>query len=264
MAYQTGNIRYRGSFKSIRHWKNKHDPKIYAGEKGGANRDLIMNNKAFVRTRENMTEFEGCGMAVKAIRLGMNKLLPEHANTHFTGRVVAIVKMINEWDPWSERGKRGICFSQNKPLLKTLTFHEKKKIDRELKISITTSHPESRTEATLTIEGLNPNQLFRPSSAQYFRVINHLSIISDFAMDADGRVYESQSPLNKTSAYAYSDYTVVNTPLNIELKAAFPDGTLPGESDTVIQCVGIEYYIKSGADTYLSFSESTMLVYDVF
>ena len=58
MAYQTGHIKYRESFKSIRLWKNTKDPKIYAGEKGGANRDLILKNPAFARTRENMSELE--------------------------------------------------------------------------------------------------------------------------------------------------------------------------------------------------------------
>ena len=63
MAIQTGNIKYRGSFKNIRQYRNLHDPNTYAGEKGGANRDLIMNNPAFARTRENMNEFSGCGLA---------------------------------------------------------------------------------------------------------------------------------------------------------------------------------------------------------
>ena len=108
MAYQTGNIKYRGSFKSIRHWKNTKDPKIYAGEKGGANRDLIMNNAAFARTRENMSEFEGCGKAVHAIRLGLSSLIPEHTDTHFTGRLTALVKIINLQDTEGIRGRRTI------------------------------------------------------------------------------------------------------------------------------------------------------------
>ena len=58
MAYQTGSIKYRGSFKSIRHLRNTKDPKTYAGEKGGANGELILNNPAFAMTRENMLELE--------------------------------------------------------------------------------------------------------------------------------------------------------------------------------------------------------------
>jgi hypothetical protein len=83
MAIQTGAIKYRGSFKSIRNYVNLHDGNTYAGEKGGANRDLIMNNPAFVRTRENMVEFGGCGVAVKALLLGfLNNDLIKKARTH--------------------------------------------------------------------------------------------------------------------------------------------------------------------------------------
>ena len=95
MAILTGLISYLGSFKNIRHYRNLYDPKIYAGEKGGANRDLIMNNPAFKRTRENMSEFGGCGVAVKAIRRGLQNLLPEKADAHFTGRLMQMMKKIN-------------------------------------------------------------------------------------------------------------------------------------------------------------------------
>ena len=37
---------------------NLHDPLTYAGEKGGANRDLIMNSPVFARTRENMNDLK--------------------------------------------------------------------------------------------------------------------------------------------------------------------------------------------------------------
>src|SRR5674476_382367 len=111
MAYQTGVIEYKGSFKSIRHWRNRKDPKIYAGEKGGANRDLVMNNPAFARTRENMNEFGGCGVAVKAIRRGLLNLLPEQTDKLFTARLMAVVKEINHRDYEGIRGKRAISFT---------------------------------------------------------------------------------------------------------------------------------------------------------
>jgi hypothetical protein len=264
MAYQTGNIKYKGSFKSIRQWRIKGDPKTYAGEKGGANRDQIMHNAAFARTRENMCEFKGCGRIVKEIRVGLLQLIPEHTDTHFIGRLVALVKMINVRDGEGLRGKRGVFFSSNRPMLKMLTFHDRKKIDFLLRKCIRTSHPESRNEATITVKGLIPDSRFVPSTAQYYRVVNHINIISDYAYDETMKRYEPLSKLNEKSAFAYSDYTVVNTPLNGSLTAAFPVGIVLSESDTVMQCVGIEYYIKSGVNGYLPFAEGSMLVFDVF
>ena len=264
MAYQTGNIRYRGSFKSIRHWNNAHDNKTYAGEKGGASRDEILNNPVFARTRENMMEFEGCARIVKAIRRGLYNLIPEHTDTHFTSRLVALVKMINLKDDAGVRGKRAFSFSLNRPILRILTFHEKKKIDHQLRRSISTSHPESRAEVTIRVNGLNPDPQLVPASAQFYRVIIHISTISDRVYDENVQRYEPLSPADTMNAIAYSDYTAVNTPLNATLKAMFPEGTMLDETATVLQCVGIEFYIRSGTGEYLRFSEGSMLVFDVF
>jgi len=264
MAYQTGVIEYKGSFKSIRHWRNRKDPKIYAGEKGGANRDLVMNNPAFARTRENMNEFGGCGVAVKAIRNGLQQLLPEPTDTHFTGRLMKIIKMINVKDPEGLKGVRAIMISQNRTMLKSLDLHEKRKIDFELKSSIKKSHPDSRAEATITVNGLNPSPHLVPGNAQFYRVINHLSIISDYVYVAGNKQYIPMSTLDRTAAYVYSDYTPVNSPLSVELKAAFKDGTVLSENDTVLQCVGIEFYNRAGVDGYVFYSTGTMLLGDVF
>jgi hypothetical protein len=264
MAIQTGNIKYRGSFKSIRQWTFKGDPNTYAGEKGGANRDLILNNPAFARTRENMREFKGCGLIVKGIRHALLQLIPNHTDAHFTGRLVALVKMINLRDGEGLRGERGVYFSSNRSMLRMLTFHNRKKIDFLLKKCIRVSHPELRSEATISVNGLIPDSRLVPGTAQYYRVINHINVISDYAYNELDKKYESLSKLNEISAFAYSDYTVVNTPLSGSLTAAFPSGTVLSESDTVMQCVGIEYYLKSGVSDYLPFAEGSMLVFDVF
>src|ERR1035437_9248208 len=190
MAYQTGIINYKGSFKSIRNYTNVGDPKIYAGEKGGACKELIMSNPAFARTRENMNEFGGCGVAAKAILHGLLQLLPEHADTHFTGRLMKIIKMINLKDPEGKRGVRAIKISLNKTMLKSLNLHEKRKIDFELKRCIKTIHPDLRTEATIKVNGFNPEPRLVPGNAQYYRVINHVSIISDYVYIENNRRYE--------------------------------------------------------------------------
>ena len=81
---------------------------------------------------------------------------------------------------------------------------------------------------------------------------------------AEEKEYRPLSTLDRTAAYVYSDYTPVNTPLSVALKASFPDGTVLTGSASVLQCVGIEYYSRSGADGYMLYSTGSMLVYDVF
>jgi len=103
-----------------------------------------------------------------------------------------------------------------------------------------------------------------PGNMQYYRVVNHLSIVSDFVYVAEDKKYRPLSTLNATAAYVYSDYTPVNTSLSAELKASFLDGIVLSDSDTVLQCIGIEFYNRVGTDGYVFYSTGTMLLYDVF
>ena len=198
MAIQTGNIKYRGSFKSIRQYVNLHNSKSYAGEKGGANRDLIMNNPAFARTRENMSEFGGCGLAVKAIRRGFINLLPEQTDTHFTGRLMSMVKEVNRRDYEGLRGKRAILFSVSRPVFLTIVFNVLQQVAEMLQNYFVCTHPITRIEATMTLTGLVIKPILVPKGATHFRVQNHLSIISDYIYSEGNRRYE---PVSQGPAY---------------------------------------------------------------
>src|ERR1035437_1790968 len=144
MAILTGAIKYRGSFKSIRNYVTLHDPNVYAGEKGGANRDQIMNNPVFARTRENMNEFGGVGLAVQAIRRGLLNLLPEQTDKLFTSRLMKVVKEINRRDYEGIRGKRAITVSTERPFLSTMVFNVLQNIADMLKNQFSFVHPVTR------------------------------------------------------------------------------------------------------------------------
>jgi hypothetical protein len=264
MAILTGAIKYRGSFKSIRNYMNLHDPLTYAGEKGGANRDLIMNSPVFARTRENMNEFGGCGLAVKAIRQGMLNLLPEQTDKYFTARLMKIVKAINLDDPDGVRGKRAIIFTNDRPLLCTMVFNKLQAAVNSLKIQFVWEHPITRASAKLTLTDFTIKPVLIPAGATHYRVQNHISVISDYTYVEVNRRYEPLSILNTLSAHIYSEYTPIGTALTDELDAAFPTGTTLTDDDSVIQAVGIEFFQKTGTANYSPLVGGSMLAIDVF
>ena len=264
MAILTGAIKYRGSFKSIRNYMNLHDPNVYAGEKGGANRELIMNSPVFARTRENMNEFAGVGLVVKAIRRGLQSLLPEQSDKHFTGRLMRVVKEINRRDPDGIRGKRAIIISGQRPFLASMIFNKLQDIAEMLQSQFTCEHPIERNEATLSLTALTIKPVMVPKGATHYRAQNHISIISDYTYVEANRRYEPLSQMNGLSAFAYSEYTLIGTALTDEIVAAFPVGTAVTDDDSVIQCVGIEFYQLTGANTYLPLQGSGVRVVDVF
>jgi len=264
MAIQTGMIKFRKSFKSIRTYVNLHDGKTYAGEKGGANRDLIMNNPAFVRTRENMVEFGGCGVAAKALRLGFLNLLPDQADKHFTGRLMRIVKEVNRHDIEGTKGKRSILFSIARPVLRTLVFNVLEDVTESLKHDFICSHPITRADANLKVTDLEIKPILKPKGATHFRIKNHLNAISDYEYTEISHRYEAISGLNAQSVFKNSEYTLIDDKLTCDLKAAFSDGTIVGDDCTIIQSVGIEFYVTTNGKDYLPLKGCSMMVADVF
>jgi len=125
-------------------------------------------------------------------------------------------------------------------------------------------HPINKASVLLSLTAFEIKDIMIPLGATHYRVQNHLSIISDYTYIEANRRYEPLSQLNALRAFAYSDYTPIGTPLTEEIDVAFPLGTLPGDDDSVIQCVGIEFYLKSGATSYKRMVGSSMFVVDVF
>lgn len=243
---------------------NLHDPKTYAGEKGGANRDLIMNNPAFARTRENMKEFAGCGLVVKSIRRGLNNLLPDQVDRRFSGRLISLVKVINRNDIEGERGKRSIVISASRPLLMTLQFNRLQGLADKWSKAFVVSHAALRTDATLKVTGFNLKPTDIQEGATFYRLLNHLSVISDYNYSEKTRRYEPVDALDGANTFLYSEYTPVETALTVELKATFPEGTLIGDECSVIQCVGIEFYLPNGTNKYKPAVGNSLVIKDVF
>jgi hypothetical protein len=264
MAIITGALMYSGSFKSIRNYRKLHDPNTYAGEKGGANRDLIMNNAAFARTRENMSEFGGCGAAVKAIRRGFLNILPEQTDTHYTGRLMQMTKKINCRDLEGKRGRRSIIFSAGRDLLRSIVFNDRVNMSEMIQCCFSCSHAVSRLSGSLSVKDLSISQVYVPEGATHFRVQNHLSIISDWVFSDLNHRYEPLSPLNGMSDYAYSAYTPVHSILSTDVLVSFPAETVLTEDCTVIQCIGVDFYIRSAGDVYLPLKGGCTKVGEVY
>ena len=264
MAIQTGAIKYRGSFKSIRNYMNLHDGNTYAGEKGGANRDLIMNNPAFVRTRENMVEFGGCGVAVKALRLGFLNLLPEQSDKHLTARLMKMVKEVNRHDIEGTKGKRGIFFSDSHTIIGKMVLNKLQHVAESLRNAFVFTHPVGKIDATLNVTDLLIKPILVPKGATHFRILNHISTISDYEYSELTRAYEASSGFNAQSAFKYSEYTAIDAKLTAELKAEFPVGTIIDDACTIIESVGVEFYACTNTKDYIPLKGGSMMVIDVY
>lgn len=132
----------------------------------------------------------------------------------------------------------------------------------------TLTNTETRDGATLTVPAFNPLTFINaPAGATHFRLLNAVSVISDYAFNSTSKVYEPiNTNLNELSEVVYSDYLDLTTPLGA---ATTIDATLQGPptmtSDvSVLSCVGIEFYQKVGSEYYLFNSGNAMKIQNIF
>jgi hypothetical protein len=97
--------------------------------KGGVNKNRIMNDPAFVRTRENMNEFSHVNKAGKELRQALGGLLRRGKDSRVSSRLVSVLAKVKKLDTGSLRGERqvsvGVQSVAGKLLLQGFDFNKR-------------------------------------------------------------------------------------------------------------------------------------------
>ena len=96
MARQKGLVKYSGTMGGVRHFKIKGLVGDFAGLAGGPTDSQIKNDAAFIRTRENMSEFGGSASCAKSIRVGLAQVIKQYSDPRLTGRLTKIMNEIKK------------------------------------------------------------------------------------------------------------------------------------------------------------------------
>jgi len=267
MARQKGHVKYVGTLGEVRHFKIKGNDGYFAGLKGGPTAEQVKTAPGFIRTRENMSEFAACANAGKSVRIGLSSLMKQMADSQFTGRLTAIMKKINIEDGSEARGQRAVLISQQPQYLKGLDFNRNISFNGVFSAPFTLTPSADRNESNLTVPEFNPlNFLNIPSGATHFRIINALSVVSDFIFNSLTGAYEPAEPtLNELTNIAYSDYTPVHavTPV-LDIIASLDGAPTMTANVAVLGSIGIEFYQEVGGNYYLFNSGNAMKIQDIF
>ena len=124
----------------------------------------------------------GCTAGVKALRLCFQSLLDRHTDFRFTGRLMSLVAEILKRDFVLKQNRKSLFFSRAMPLLFTLEFDKRKSLISYIANQFYLSHSASRSSATIKVQGLSIKPIFVPGGATHFRILNYLSIVSDFVL----------------------------------------------------------------------------------
>jgi len=267
MARQKGPLKYVGTLGDIRHFKIKGNEGYFAGMIGGPTADQIKNDPAFQRTRENMNEFGGCAMVGKSVRVGVASLMKSMADSQVTGRLTAIMKKINLEDGSEARGKRAVLVSQVPQYLNGFEFNRFTSFSGAFNAPFTLTPTAGRDSSTLDIPVFNPlDYLNIPAGATHFRVLNSISVVSDYEYNAVTGTYEAkEDALNELVDVAYSAYLPVDSVTAVLSLAATLPGTPTMTTDvSLLNIVGVEFYQEVNSNYYVFNQGNAMKIVDIF
>ena len=254
---QSGN--YRKNFNSSGKGFEPLEFLRYINEKKKTKQDKVEE----VSKPKIMTLFVGCGVAVKALRLGFMDLIYEYTDARFTGRLMKLVAEIYRRDKEGEKGKHAIRFSESRPLLTTIRFQDRENVVSHISNEFEYAVDEARTTATLKMNALYIRSTIAPRCASHFRILSRLSIISDFSFSEINQRYEPAGPLSGMTVCASTGYIPVGAYLAAEIVARFPEGTVLTDRDSVIHCVGVEFS-QQNVNTFSLLKGGSFLVVGVY
>lgn len=127
MAKVGGIIRIEGTLDNLTFYKSKDGYLVRT--KGGVSKERIQNDPAFVRTRENGTEFAQLATTGKMLRVALRNLLMKASDARVTSRLTQTMGKIKNYDTTSIRGQRkvsvGLGDDAAKEVLKGFNFNNK-------------------------------------------------------------------------------------------------------------------------------------------
>ena len=104
MARQDSIIKLNGTIDGISFYKSKDGH--LARKAGGVSKARIASDPAFIRTRENGSEFGRAGSAGKVLRTALRGLLQKASDSRVSSRLTAEMIRVVKADTTSDRGLR--------------------------------------------------------------------------------------------------------------------------------------------------------------
>ncbi len=167
MARQKFGIKVVGTLDDVTFLRT--DGKDIVKLKGGVEKDRIMNDEKFVRTRENMSEFGRAGDESKWLVDALAPLIGQAYDRYYFSRLLAKYKENLNTDTTNARGERTIQYDAIGNLV-NFAFNQKAKLASVLRAPYTLNV--AAPAATVTFDqGINPKwDIKAPAGATRFQL----------------------------------------------------------------------------------------------
>lgn len=208
--------------------------------KGGIPKKRIMNDPAFARTRENISEFGSNAKTGKLIRDSIGILLNRAKDPKLSSRMLQLMNQIKDLDSTSKRGKRQVAIGLNtaagKELLKGFDFNGKASLANVLHAVYSL---DTATGAITLADLVSQEQLLHPEGATHVGLRAGM-VNLDFST---GKFENSFSP-DTIIALDTTASTIVLTPTSVPSGSGFQLYLLMIEFYQEVN--GVQYPLRSG------------------
>lgn len=247
MGKLAGIIKLEGTLDGLTFYKSADGYLVRT--KGGVSKTKIMNDPAFARTRENLSEFGANAKSGKALRNSIGPLLNRAKDPKLSSRMLQMMNDIKNFDHSSARGQRsvsvGIKSAEGKQLLKGFDFNVRAALQTILRVPYVLE-PETGTVSISNF--VAQEQLGFPESA------THVSLRSAFVnLDFETGIFDSSYSPITNMAINNSVSEVSLTPVLV------PAGTGTQLYFLLIEFYqevnGVQYSLRSGSFNVLNLIE---------
>lgn len=197
MAIQNSFIKIKGSLGGLTFYER--NGKTLVKTATSVDKERIMNDPKYRRTRENMQEFGAAATLGKAFRLGFAGISREIKTRSNTGRITGMMKRINRTGS-GNRGERSFEITPNKQILEGFNFNKKLPLDSVFYPPYEAPVIDAnRSEVTWTVPDFNTQNYIRiPNGASHAKLVLHTAILSDFIFDSAEGEYKFIHPDENT------------------------------------------------------------------
>lgn len=247
MGKLTGIIKFEGTFDGLTFYKSQDGYLVKT--KSGVSKNRIMNDPAFVRTRENLNEFGLNAKSGKALRQSISPFLHRAKDSKLSSRMLRLMNIIKNFDGSSARGERlvrlGLDSPEGKLLLKGFDFN----LQAPLSSVLHAPYSVDLATGVLSIPDFSPQEhLGIPAGA------THVSFCSAFVdLDFETGIYDSRYSPPSPILLDNSISTIILTP------EAIPSGTGTRFHLLLIEFFqdvnGVQYSLRNGMYNVLNVVE---------
>jgi hypothetical protein len=225
MAKQHGIIPVTGTMGGITFVKTKDG--FQARQKSSMPGSRIKTDPAFVRTRENISEFGRAGKASKLLRKALRALILRTADSRVTGRLTREMMKVIQSDLLNPRGQRSPQVG-NVDILRNFEFNANARLEGTLVAPYSATIDRTTGIIDVQVPAFDPRLLIvAPPGATHARIVSGCSIIDFLAETHTSEISES----------AYIDLKTFDQPT-----IQFTVGLTPNSDQPIFVALGIEFY----------------------